>query len=300
MKTPYKFIQFNLNNYIKKRDPYYKMAAQQLKINSGENQVLEDDDLPNYFIVRSIFHDSRLENLTIGIALCPKKDMLLETFKDMLNAQAGPSLTYGPLVQAEEFFKSNAWFTIVRTSPPDGITCVGDIQGSIDPTEEDFELPEGIDPARLGELTMAVNWVEAHVPRQKIGTALMMLMAKTAKDRNVYVIELDDDSDLSRFYTNLSFKYLDPDCPEMRGIAGDVWDRARQRVLYRKEPPTDVEDLIFVTKWIRGEDGRLKSVWTGWRDKHERWHRGTDGRLERNDDGVPVDRRVKAGPGLRF
>jgi hypothetical protein len=111
---------------------------------------------------------------------------------------------------------------------------------------------------------------------------------------------LDDDSDLSRFYTNLSFKYLDPDCPEMRGIAGDVWDRARQRVLYRKEPPTDVEDLIFVTKWIRGEDGRLKSVWTGWRDKHERWHRGTDGRLERNDDGVPVDRRVKAGPGLRF
>jgi len=274
------------------------MAARQLKISSGGNEVLYTAFHPNYFIVRSIFHNSGSANWTIGIALCPVGSMTLQTFKKRLTEQV--KTTIRDLNTAEEFFESQAWFTIVRTSPPAGITCVGDIQGSIDPTEEDSERPEGIRPPRIGELTMTINWVKAHVIRQNIGTILMLQMAVYAKEQKVYMMELDDDSGLSEFYTKLAFKYVDPACPEMCGVAVDVWERARQRVLDRKEPPTDVEDLIFVTKWIREEDGRLKRVWTGLRDKHERWHRGTDGRLERDDDGVPVDMSVKAGPGLRF
>ena len=293
------------------------MAARQLKISSGGNEVLYTAFHPNYFIVRSIFHNSGSANWTIGIALCPVGSMTLKTFKKRLTEQV--KTTIRDLNTAEEFFESQAWFTIVRTSPPAGITCVGDIQGSIDPTEEDSERPEGIRPPRIGELTMTINWVKAHVIRQNIGTILMLQMAVYAKERGVYIMELDDDSDFKEFYRKLAFKYVDPACPEMCAVAADVWERAKARLVEKGEEATTMavknelknelnKDVVLVTKWIRKKKGgRLERGWTEWRDKHERgYYRGKNGRLRRVGarggarGGARVGLAMKAEPGLRF
>jgi len=281
------------------------MAAQQ-QSSSGENQVLHDPAIAKYFIVRSIFHKPGSANWTIGIALCPVNDMGLEAFKKKLNDRE-PIWMHEPSAQAEEFFESHSWFTIVRTSPPDGITCVGDIQGSIGETDEEQALAHAtaLSHPIISELTMTVDWVEAHVPRQNIGTILMLKMAAYAMERGVNIMDLDDDSDFKEFYTKLAFEYVDPAMPEMCAVAADVRERAIARLVEKGKEATAIavedelnKDVVLVTKWTR-KGGRLERVWTEWRDKHERgYYRGKDGRLRRG--GARVGLAMKAEPGLRF
>jgi hypothetical protein len=144
-------------------------------------------------------------------------------------------------------------------------------------------------------------------------------MAVYAKERGVYIMELDDDSDFKEFYRKLAFKYVDPACPEMCAVAADVWERAKARLVEKGEEATTMavknelknelnKDVVLVTKWIRKKKGgRLERVWTEWRDKHERgYYRGKEGRLRRVGarggarGGARVGLAMKAEPGLRF
>lgn len=233
----------------------------------AENQVREDDD---YFIVSSIFHKDNTKNWTIGIALCRKGGMSVVDFSRRLAVHAPQRWPRDRPTSMKDFFELHSWFTFVRYSPLLG--CVGVIYGTIDPTDEDPERPPGWDMTIIAPLTMSVDWVESFVPRQKIGTHLMLQMAAEAIARDAYIMELDDTSDWPDFYTKLAFKSVDPAEGDMCAFTADVLKAGRERLSHNK--------------------GVDKPDW--------RKRRRVNGRLVRGFRGKQGYMTINAGPGLRF